>query len=334
MKLKYTGYTFIIFILINAQVFCGGTEFNSITGAKTISLNNLFIAGSDGLTSVYKNPAGLSFISSPMIDLSIVDQMGQQKFINNNSVRRSFRYDDFTIGGGLALKLGNNFTAAVAYLPVTDYRTEWPFLSLRSNDSLSSILGFNVFNRIRINSITPAVSILFDNISIGASVNIYVVDFNMAFPVNNVSWMQGAGVAAYQMEYKLDALSFGFTLGAQADLNDQLKLGAVIRSGFNSSLEGDASTRMFAELDSTVQISNVKTDFEMPWQFGLGIVYSLQPDLKINIDAQYNLWGSTKDKLDFEFDNSTWQNGLSSSDEVYGFTPASFNFKNNNSLRS
>ncbi|MEO8398786.1 MAG: outer membrane protein transport protein, partial [Ignavibacteriaceae bacterium] len=216
--------------------------------------------------------------------------------------------------------------------PFTNYQVDWPFLFLRNSDSSQVILAFNFYNRIKINSITPAAAFKFGDFSLGISANIYQVKQEVTFPQANERWPNNVGLAAYQFEYMLDAWTFGGTVGFMYDVNSDLRIGAKIKSGFKADLKGDAKSTMFAELDSSSSLVNVNSSFEIPWSFGGGIVYSLSENLKLNIDAEYSLWGSNKKNLSYNFNNSVWQSGLTETDSVTGINASSFSLNYNNTI--
>ncbi|MEO8399949.1 MAG: hypothetical protein ABI550_09080, partial [Ignavibacteriaceae bacterium] len=80
MKLNNFLAVFILAAIFICPSFAGDTNFNSIFGTRTFSLNGLYFAGVDGLSNVLSNPAGLSFLNKKGIELSVSDQISSHQF--------------------------------------------------------------------------------------------------------------------------------------------------------------------------------------------------------------------------------------------------------------
>ena len=333
MKLYTTILIFLQILLLNTFIIPGDPNFSAASRAKTLSLNGLYFAGTDGLQSVLGNPSMLSLLHSKGIEFFINDHSGQQEFENlQNDLFKSFQVDDFSFGGGIFWALSPILTAALSYQRAIDYKVSWPFANLFSNDSSSSLLAFDFYNQITIDAASASFAFKFDQVSVGGSANFYYVEQHTSFPRSNERWNQGSGLAAYQFNYNQDGYSFGFNLGASFQVIDQLGAGIMTRSGYKADLEGTSESSMFAQLDSTSSLVNISGTFEMPWVFGAGLVYEWTEDLKINLDMQYNLWSGIQKTFDFTFDNSTWQQNLSSIDSLTTITAASFTLSFDNSI--
>jgi long-subunit fatty acid transport protein len=106
----------------------------------------------------------------------------------------------------------------------------------------------------------------------------------------------------------------------------------VIKSGVSTSIEGDARTSKFADLDSAASKAAVSSTFELPWELGLGGVYNLSDKFTLNIDFLYNLWASTQEAMQFDFDNQLWNKRLSNVDSLSGYKGSEFLLKFKNSF--
>src|SRR5574338_4786 len=69
----------VLFLTLAAagNLFAGGSEFNTITDAKTLSLNGLYFAGESGMNSILGNPAGLILLNNKYLEFSVADKIGQ-----------------------------------------------------------------------------------------------------------------------------------------------------------------------------------------------------------------------------------------------------------------
>jgi long-subunit fatty acid transport protein len=333
MKQNKTVYTIFLMLSINFSLFAGDVNFSTASRAKTLSLNGLYFTGSDGLQSVLGNPSTINFQNSKGLEFFIVDNVGQQEFENfNNNHFKSFQDDDFSFGGGIFWSLSPSFTAALSYQRGVDYKINWPYVNLFIGDSSTSLLTFDFFNQLTIDAASASFAAAFGKLSVGVSAHYYYMEQHTSFPRTNERWNDTLGLPGYQFNYNQDGYSFGFNLGASLQLNEQLRIGVMSRSGFKTNLEGTASSRMLAVLDSVPSNVNLSGTFEMPWIFGGGLIYEWTDNLKVNVDVQYNLWNSIQKTFDFTFDNSTWQQNLSSTDSLTGINPSSFTLSFDNTI--
>lgn len=317
-------------LLGSGSLNAGGTNYYSLYGARTLSLNGLYIAGTDGLNSAFSNPASLSYLTGSSLRLTVADLLEQQEFNSTkNGVFNSYRNDNFNLGGGIYWNFAPGITAALAYQPFVNYEVDWPYTVFSTRDSNAVILAFDMTNRLNISSISPSVGMSFGMLSLGLSANIYRVSQFLAFPLQN---NRPHGLAGYQVEYDENAWAYGFTLGAMADFSENLRLGLMIRSSFKANMKGNAKSNMFAALDSAATDVNVASKLEMPWVMGLGAVYKISQSVSLNVDMSYSLWGSTQKTNNFTVENSKWQNGLNQTDSLLGVSPASFPLNLRNSL--
>jgi len=111
-----------------------------------------------------------------------------------------------------------------------------------------------------------------------------------------------------------------------------MRLAISIRSGYSSNLKGTAVSTMFSDLDSISSKVNVASKLEIPWIFGTGALYTISPELTLNIDAQYSLWGSVQKSMDFSFNDAVWQQNLSTVDQLTGINGTSFNLSYKNTI--
>jgi long-subunit fatty acid transport protein len=111
-----------------------------------------------------------------------------------------------------------------------------------------------------------------------------------------------------------------------------MQIGVMARSGYLADLSGTAQSRYFADLDSAASEVDLSSKFEIPWVFGGGLVYKLSESLTINADLQYSMWSNTQESMDFDFNNSIWQNNLPSNDSLSGIRADKFILDFNNTI--
>ncbi len=332
MKSKFT-YIFLIAVIFTSFSFAGGTDRNPYSSSKTTALNGLYFAGADGIIKSISNPAGLIYLNENGFELSIIDRLTQSKFKNqSNGLYNSFRDDEFIFNAGIILSLSENFKTALSYQRVLNYNVSWPYANYFVQDSLAAFLVFDFFNQLNIDAITASFAYRFGNISIGISPALYNVKSKIAFPQTNPLWINNTGTAAYQFNYDLDAWSYGFNLGAIAEISSDLKVGISVRSSFTADLDGDARSRLFTVTDAANEITSLESKFEMPWIFGFGAVYSSSSNMNFNFDIQYSMWNSTQQNMSFIFGDQIWQSKLNQKDVLSGVNGSNFNLSYNNTF--
>jgi long-subunit fatty acid transport protein len=335
MRSKISHFIVVLLglVVVAQMALAGGTEFFPGFGGRTLARNGLYIAGIDGLTATVTNPAAIIYLKGRGLELSIIDRAEQQEFDSpTRGLFRSFRKNDFSLGGGAYWLLSPRFATAATYYRAADYQVEWPFAMVRTKENNVELLAFDMFNRIQSDAIVPTIAFHLYDIAFGLAVNVYHIRQHTAFPLANEEWYQDRGLSAYQFEYKQDAWAYGFSLGIMAPLSNKLRAAGMIRSGYKVTLKGDAKSRMLADLDSTATNANLSADFEMPWSFGAGLVYQLSEHVEMNVDATYSLWENVQKNFAFEFDNPHWQNRLAKVDTVTGIQASRFPLAFDNSI--
>jgi len=323
----------LIAVTIQGISYSGGIEKLPVTSSKTVSLNSLYFAGSDGIVKSFSNPAGLIYLDESSLEFSINDRLAQSEFDNpSRGLFKSFREDEFNFNGGLNWSISDRLNAALLYLHAIDYKVSWPYANLFREDSLSALLAFDFYNTINVEVFSTAFAYRMDNIILGLSPTIYRITNKMTFPQNNPLWTSGIGTAAYQFEYDLNAWSFGINAGLIAEFFPELRIAVSARSGFSADMKGDARSRMLFVTDSTEESTKVKSTFEMPWIFSFGALYTISPNVNMNFDLQYSLWGNTSKVATFDFDNQIWQNRLNQTDITSGINGSRFTLEYKNSL--
>ncbi|MHB8579239.1 MAG: OmpP1/FadL family transporter [Ignavibacteriaceae bacterium] len=332
MKIIIRILIFIVLTMIPAKIiFAGGNDYLPLFGSRSLALNGLYFAGSDGLNCTLSNPAGLGYLNGKEFELTVIDRLGQQQFNSPDlGLYNSLRDDNLSVGGGFYWNFSSFLTAAVSYSRIIDYSVNWPFAMLGSDKA--TILTFDMYNKIHIDAIAPSIAFKFENLSIGATFNIYRIEQLAAFPQANNLASSGKGEYAYQFNLDQSAWTFGFNIGAIMDVTQSLRVGAVIKSGYKASLSGSALSQMFKDIDSTSTQTNISSSFQMPWIIGLGAICQPAKDLKLNFDVSYNLWSKIQNSIPLHYQDISWQNGLSHIDSLSGIRGNEFSLTYKNTF--
>ncbi|HAB51010.1 MAG: hypothetical protein A2315_14950 [Ignavibacteria bacterium RIFOXYB2_FULL_35_12] len=322
-----------LIILFSHLLFAGGLDNNNAYGTKTFTLDGLYFAGSPGLGSIFSNPAGLNFLNGKAFELSLLDEIEENNFKSDSrGIYKSFREENFSIGGGLYWSVGEELTLGLGYFPIVDYRIDWPFVVLRTTDTSSAVLPFSMTNNLEIISIVPSAAFKLGSFYLGVSANIYQINHQISFPINNENWGQNPGLAAYQFKYNLDTWTFGGTIGVMYDIKENLRVGFIVKSGINAEIKGDAESKIFSDLDSASSKTNTTSNISIPWKFGLGFLYEINDGTFLNLDAAYSLYGSENKKLYFTYDDPRWVNRTAKLDSLTGFSANSIPIGSRNTI--
>jgi|WetSurMetagenome_2_1015567.scaffolds.fasta_scaffold30179_1 long-subunit fatty acid transport protein len=324
MKHITVNLLLLIFVFgFQNSLIAGDPDFRSVSRARTLSLNGMYIAGCDGTNNLFNNAAALSYVDSKEIEFSLVDRIGQSQLNNpSNGLYKSYQVDEVPLSAGIIYPILDNLVVSVSYQRIYDYSIQWPYAMLTSTDSSSYLQTFDLDNSISVDAILPGIAYRFGEISIGATFNVFNVNYKSSFPISNSTWGDTLGLPAYQMNYNLNAWSFGFNLGLMFDVMEELRIGAFVRSSFSTELEGDATSDLFSEIDSISSQSSVTTIYEYPWVIGLGLLYKTSPNLFINLDFQYSLFSNTRESLDMSFSDPGWEDKSFGVDPLTGIDPS------------
>ena len=144
MKLSKINLILILGLAFSPNIFGGGTDFMTVSGARNFALNGLYTAGIDGANGVIWNPASLSSLTGFGLELIMSNKLGQHSFDSEyNGYFESFRDDDFNINGGSYWNLSPGLTIGLGYYPVLSYEVDWPFTLIRQKGTSSIILSYD-----------------------------------------------------------------------------------------------------------------------------------------------------------------------------------------------
>ena len=322
MKKIFTLILSFLVLGINNFSLAGDATLRSISKARISSLDGLYIAGIDGIHNSMNNVAGLTYLDSKSIELSLVDLIGMSELDNPvNGLYRSFQEDNVALSAGIIFPFSENLVVALSYQRVYDYNVNWPFAVLTSTDSSSVLQTFDLINNLNVDAILPSIAYKIGNLSIGATLNVFNVKYKTLFPITNSKWGDTLGLPAYQMEYNMDTWSFGFSAGLMYDVLEDFRIGAFVRSSFSADLEGEAKSDLMSRIDSLPSQSVVTTTYDYPWVFGAGLLYNISSEWIVNLDFQYSLFGSGSESLQMNYTEPGWNGKDFQTDPLTGIDP-------------
>ncbi len=322
MKITRILSSFLVIIIVISQItLAGGDNKISYFGARPVALNGLYIAGVDGVSNLYHNPAGLSYLTKRTFEASYFLRSEQNTF--NGDIRGIYKTITKSEGSynlGITWSILKNLTLGLGYMDNVNYQIDWPYVIITKQGTISIVNAFDLNQLQRSQSISPAVGYKFGPISAGITINITRLKNEYSFPQNNYNWIDSKSQPLYQFNLSEKNWLLDFNFGLMYEFNDQLRFGVTVVNGLNKTISGEAKSEMYAVVDSGKIISGYSTNYQSPWRIGFGTLYKIQDNLKLNFDVRYSLYGNLDDEIIRKFDDDLWQTKSNLPDSVTGFS--------------
>jgi long-subunit fatty acid transport protein len=74
-----------------------------------------------------------------------------------------------TLMAGFLWSISNDFKAAISYQQVVDYNVSWPYANYFTEDSLSALLVFDFFNKVKVDAFSLSLVYRFSDFAIGVT---------------------------------------------------------------------------------------------------------------------------------------------------------------------
>ena len=138
MKRKTINLIFIMILLLfgaNELCLAGGGSLSTTLGSTTLARNGLYMAGMDGVSAAYNNPAAFIYMSGFGVDANVVNRKARQQFTHpQNGLYRSFARDDIMLTGGAFWAPTSSLAFAVSAFRAVDFKPEWPFATMNQKE--------------------------------------------------------------------------------------------------------------------------------------------------------------------------------------------------------
>ncbi len=333
-----SGKKFLLFFIVllglcPALIFAGGTNRSPIFGARLSGLNGLYFAGSDGISNIYLNPAGLAYQKEKTFEATLFFKSEQNSF--NGDVRgiyNSLDVDDENFGVGFYWPVLENLTFGVAYQGVFNYKTDWPYTLIVKSNDISNVTTTDMFYSEVYKKISPVVSYKIGDFAFGFSANFVNVDIETAFAQQNYDWDEKISQPVYDVKLKKKGWLWNFNIGLIYNFSESFKIGAAFSNGLNDVLEGTAESKLYSAVDSAGAIVSYSSNYQTPIRIGAGVLYKLNNSITLNFDLRYNLYGNLDEEIYNTFNDNIWTEKSKIVDTLTGFSVSSFPQYFNNSI--
>ena len=273
-------FAFVFISLLSPAIWAGGWN-NNLIGCRAIALGGAFAGIADDASAIYYNPAGLSFLES-----------GFTVSINAFNARPIYEYSD-SLGTDLesrvnysmpqlffTFKASDRLTLGFgAYVPYAGGGMEWNESSL--DLYIESYMG--------IISLTPTLAYkVSEQLSIGINLNIY------RSILEDTRTMDYVGTVVTKENGS--ALSLG--IGLMFKPVERLSLGLDIRGPARMKMTGKTTVPITDPTLGSFEVAlSSETQFNLPWDFEVGVAYRISDKFLFSTGAQYTMW-SALDTID------------------------------------
>ncbi|MBA2351860.1 MAG: outer membrane protein transport protein [Burkholderiales bacterium] len=274
-------------------------------GAESAVMGGADLAVARDTSALNTNPAGLSqiagrafdnyFAVAYAVDVSHADRFGNDGGVSNDLIALG--------GGGYAQRLGNSkITAGIGLFAQggAGYVYEDLNTPFGARDELSALF--------RIAKLSPGLAYqVNDSLSLGASLGVIYADIEQkVFP--DTSFFNAADPSRSFFGFKLEdarALEFGFRLGAQYRVNEQIRLGMAFSPKTELPLEnGRVEANLSAIGLGKVTYRDARVEgLALPTEAGMGIAYEPAPTLLLSIELTWLDWSNALRSLHLRASN-------------------------------
>lgn len=271
---KYFVLFFCLFL--SASGLWGGGWNNNLIGCRAIAIGGAFAGIADDTSAIYYNPAGLAFQPKKLaVSINGFNVWPTHEYSDslgyNLQSKSTFSVPQifFTFKASERLTLGFG-----AYSPYAGGGVEW-------NDSR---LGLQLKSYMGIISITPTLSYqISEAISFGFNINIYRGILEDTRTLENIGKVK--------TEENGSAFSVGF--GLMLKPSERVRIGLGVRGPAKMKLSGKTTVPMDIPMLGSIEANlQSETQFNLPWDFDLGLSYKLAENFLLSTGFQYTMWSS------------------------------------------
>jgi len=306
-------------LLLSSMVFGAGYQLN-LQGMRQLAMGGTGVAVPWDASTIFYNPGGLTAHRNFQVYGSMNALMPRTRYVSaptgtviEDAVEKTYTPFNLYLGGPLAYKSPISIGLGV-YTPFgtgISWADDWTGRYMVQGISLQTVF------------FQPTVSYqITDEISVGAGF-VYATgnfEYTKAIPLTNA---QGNEASA---ELTGRGNGVGYNLGIHIKANDDVQFGISYRSQVNMKVKRGYAR--FSNIPSSASSSFINTAFEsslpMPQVLTLGMGWSINENLMLQIDANYTGW-SAYDTLRFDFENNT---------EMLDDTRSARRYRNTVSLRA
>src|SRR5688500_6678070 len=329
VRFTWTGATRSLAAVLLALAFDAPADANGIlrngTGARAMGLGGAVVASPDGpLDSMAINPAGLTLLTGPVLDLGITGITAHGSFRNRANSDGDLSSDPgFIPDGAFGVRLGP-VTVGLAVTTVSGLVADWDYVeppggaggtSYGRQEHKSSIFVLRSAAGLAY-QVTPS-------LSIGATAGLVYNENALKAPYVFQTQPQVRGLKTL-----LDLETSGFGWNASAGVlyrpHQDVQLGLSYTSPTRVHTEGEASGNVGAQL-ATLGLAarpdfryDAEVDTKFPQMIAAGVAWKILPRWRLNLQVDWIDWSDSFDRLPIKLTNGDNAdiNGLVAADTI------------------
>jgi len=279
-----------------STAFSSGYQLNE-HGARAVSMGGAFVARAWDPSSIYYNPAGLSYVKGFNVMLGGTLILPSTTFTDPNATQWKMNsLTFFPPNAYVTYNFDNGLAAGIGVFTPEGLGTSWP----------QNWVGKYIITKINLQSfdINPTVSYSFlnDMVSIGAGFDYVLGNVDLEkYNSSPLSDTAGNPVSPF-VKMSGNAKGTGFNFGVMLKPYENISLGFSYRSKITYKVDNGTATYSGADgLASSLPSGTVSTSLPLPATWYAGIAYT-GADYSIEADYQFVEWSAYKE-LSISFQN-------------------------------
>ncbi len=302
MELNRKLIMIIILLIINETIsFASGYLFIN-QGSRANGMAGAFVATANDASSIFYNPAGMSFINSQqfLINANIYYQRGSfegNNPITNTNISENLRGGTFLSPNAYYVKpINDKFTAGIGLFNIFNYDIEWEEKEKFNGRFIAQRTSLSAW------SINPALSYhISPQLGIGFGIELREIKFmyEKSIPLLIQQYDAIFDVAHLKIESKRE-WGVSFNIGAMYEMRDDIRIGLSYRHSIEKDLGTEAEFNVLPmsniPLDEKGGPSfpqepvSVKVNVFFPTILTIGAAYQYDETLLMELDISWERW--------------------------------------------
>jgi len=295
--LLFVVAAFVGSVLSVSTAFSSGYQLNE-HGSSAVAMGGAFVARAWDPSSIYFNPAGLSYVKgfNVMVGGTLILPSTTFTDLTNDAVTKMNSLSFFPPNAYITYNFDNGLAAGIGVFTPEGLGTSWP----------QDWVGRFIITKINLQSfdVNPTVSYSFlnDMVSVGAGFD-YVLGTVVLEKYNSTPFNDTAGITPF-IHMQGNAKGTGYNFGVMLKPYENISLGFSYRSKITYKVDnGTATFSQDASLSSLLPGGTVSTSLPLPTTWYAGIAYK-GGNFSVEADYQYIGW-SAYDSLTIDFQKQT-----------------------------
>lgn len=295
MNQKRVLVLLILISSLSVSLFAGGFALSGV-GSRATAMGGAYRGLADDATAMYWNPAGLAFQDGNKVDLGGTFIMPSAKWENPNAAATGLRPGETE--SEKALKAFPNAFLTMAKHPKLKYGLGVfvPYGLGSTWDLYASPAGWTTFpenemsSSIAVFDVHPSVAYkLMPNLSVGAGLGFMYGTIDLA----KIGASADTSYVLATTDISGKGMGFGANIGLMFKPTVCMSLGLTAKLPASIKMDGDTKVMNYGLTAPPAGATlDTETTLKLPAEIGFGISSTRIPNLTLNLDYAYTMWGS------------------------------------------